>query len=109
MNQNNHGLLSLALFILIITIAFGCSNDKVFKLGITYKCDDGKIFGVELYEKADIAILKIDEKRYILPHVPSPSGTKYSEGNVTLWIEGEKASIEIEGRTEFKNCVVQPK
>lgn len=109
MNQNNHGLLSLALFIVIIIIAFGCSNDKVFKLGIAYKCDDGKSFVVELYEKVDIVILKIEEKKYVLPRVPSPSGTKYREGNVTLWIEGEKASIEIEGRTEFKNCLVQPK
>jgi membrane-bound inhibitor of C-type lysozyme len=109
MNQNNFRLWCLALFILIITIAFGCSNNKAFKSGIIYKCDDGKSFVVELYEKVDIAFLKIDEKRYFLPRVPSPSGTKYSEGNVTLWIEGEKASVEIEGRTEFKNCSVKPK
>jgi membrane-bound inhibitor of C-type lysozyme len=93
----------------IIIIAFGCSYEKVFKSGIIYKCDDGKIFVVEIYEKVDMAILKIEERRYVLPRVSSPSGTKYKEGNVTLWIEGEKASIEIEGRTEFKNCTVKPK
>jgi membrane-bound inhibitor of C-type lysozyme len=109
MKQNNSRLVCIALSILILTIAFGCSSNKAFKSGITYKCDDGKCFVVELYEKVDIAILKIDEKRYILPLVPSPSGTKYSEGNVTLWIEGEKASVEIGGRTEFKNCLVMPK
>jgi len=109
MNHRNYGLLSLALLLLIIIIAFGCSNDKVFRLGTMYKCDDGKSFVVELYDKVDIAILKMEEKRYVLPRVSSPSGTKYQEGNVTLWIEGGKASVEIEGRNEFKNCLVQPK
>ena len=109
MNQNNSRLVYLALLVLMLSIAFGCSSDKAFKSGITYTCDGGKSFVVELYEKVDIAFLKIDGKRFYLPRVPSASRTKYSEGNVTLWIEGEKASVEIEGQTEFKNCSVKPK
>ena len=108
MNQNNPRWMIFALFILILTTAFGCSSDKAFKSGITYTCDGGKSFVVDLYEKVDIAFLKIDGKRFYLPRVPSASRTKYSEGNVTLWIEGEKASVEIEGQTEFKNCSVKP-
>jgi membrane-bound inhibitor of C-type lysozyme len=109
MNKNNSGLLSLALFMVIIIITFGCSNDKLFKPGLLYKCDDGKSFIVEVFEKVDMAILKIEERRYFLPRVPSSSGTKYSEGNVTFWVEGDKASVEIGGRTEFKNCLVTTK
>jgi membrane-bound inhibitor of C-type lysozyme len=109
MNQNNSRLVYLALLVLMLSIALGCSSDKAFKSGITYTCDGGKSFVVELYEKVDIAFLKIDGKRFYLPRVPSASRTKYSEGNVTLWIEGEKASVEIEGQTEFKNCSVKPK
>jgi membrane-bound inhibitor of C-type lysozyme len=109
MNQNNSRLVYLALLVLMLSIALGCSSGKAFKSGITYTCDGGKSFVVELYEKVDIAFLKIDGKRFYLPRVPSASRTKYSEGNVTLWIEGEKASVEIEGQTEFKNCSVKPK
>jgi len=109
MNQNNFRLLCLALFILVATIVFGCSSDKAFKSGITYTCDEGKSFVVELYEKVDMAFLMIAGKRFYLPRVPSASRTKYSEGNVTLCIEGEKASVEIGGQTEFKNCSVKPK
>jgi membrane-bound inhibitor of C-type lysozyme len=109
MNQNNSRLVYLALLVLMLSIALGCSSGKAFKSGITYTCDGGKSFVVELYEKVDIAFLKIDGKRFYLPRVPSASRTKYSEGNVTLWIEGEKASVEIEGKTEFKNCSVKPK
>jgi len=109
MNQNNSRLVCLALFILILTTAFGCSSNKAFKSGVTYTCDEGKSFVVEVYEKVDIAFLMISGKRFYLPRVPSASRTKYSEGNVTLWIEGEKASVEIGGQTEFKNCSVKPK
>jgi membrane-bound inhibitor of C-type lysozyme len=101
--------MSLAFFILVFTIVFGCSG-KAFKPGITYRCDGGKIFVVEVYEKIDMAFLKVEEKRtFYLPRVPSASGAKYSEGNVTLRIEGDKASVEIDGQTEFKNCSVKPK
>jgi membrane-bound inhibitor of C-type lysozyme len=109
MNQNNSRLVCLALFILILTTAFGCSSNKAFKSGVTYTCDGGKSFVVEVYENVDIAFLMISGKRFYLPRVPSASRTKYSEGNVTLWIEGEKASVEIGGQTEFKNCSVKPK
>jgi len=109
MIQNNSRLVSLALFVLIVTITFGCSSDKAFKSGIIYTCDEGKSFVVELYERVDMAFLTIPGKRFYLPRVPSASGTKYKEGNVTLWIEGEKASVEIGGQTEFKNCSVKLK
>ncbi|MGA2468906.1 MAG: hypothetical protein ABSH06_31790 [Thermodesulfobacteriota bacterium] len=72
MNQSNPRFVCLALLVLMLSIAFGCSSDKAFKSGITYTCDGGKSFVVELYEKVDIAFLKIDGKRFYLPRVPSP-------------------------------------
>jgi len=109
MNQNNLRWVCLALFILILTVVLGCSSGKAFKSGVTYTCDGGRSFTVEIYEKVDMAFLKIEEKRFYLPRVPSASGTKYSEGKVTLRIEGQTAFVEIEGQTEFKNCSVKPK
>jgi membrane-bound inhibitor of C-type lysozyme len=109
MNQNNLGWVCVALFILILTVVLGCSSGKAFKSGVTYACDGGRSFTVEIYEKVDMAFLKIEEKRFFLPRVPSASGTKYSEGKVTFWIEGQTAFVEIEGQTEFKNCSVKPK
>jgi membrane-bound inhibitor of C-type lysozyme len=109
MNQNNSRWVCLALFILILTAVFGCSSDKAFKSGITYTCDGGKSFVVELYEQVDIAFLTISKKRFYLHRMPSESGTKYSDGNMTLWIIGQSAFVEIEGQTEFKNCSIKPK
>ena len=109
MNQNNSRLVSLVLFVLILTIAFGCSSNKAFKSGIIYVCDEGKSFVVELYESVDIAFLTISGKRFYLYRIPSESGTKYSDGKTTLWIKGQNAFVEIDGQTEFKNCSVKPK
>jgi|GEM_PF-927027 len=109
MNKSNLRLASLLLIILILTIAVGCSSNKAFKSGVTYRCDEGKGFVVEVYENVDIAFLTTPGKRFYLHRMPSESGTKYSDGNTTLWIRGQIASVEIEGQTEFKNCLVKPK
>jgi membrane-bound inhibitor of C-type lysozyme len=109
MNQNNSRWVFLALFILILTTAFGCSSNKAFKSGITYTCDGGKSFVVEVYEQTDIAFLTISEKRFYLHRMPSESGTKYSDGNTTLWIIEQSAFVEIDGRPEFKNCSIKSK
>ena len=94
---------------LIFSIVFGCSSDKAFKSGITYVCDEGKSFELELFENVDIAFLTVPERRFYLHRMSSASGIKYSDGSATLWMRGKNVSVEIEGRTEFKNCSVKPK
>jgi membrane-bound inhibitor of C-type lysozyme len=98
----------LAIF-LVVTIVFGCSSDKAFKSGVTYACDEGKSFVLDLYENVDLAFLTIPGNRYYLHRMPSASGVKYSDGNTTLRIKGQKASVEMEGQGEFKNCSVKAK
>jgi len=109
MNQSNLRLASFLLSILILTIAVGCSSSRAFKSGVTYVCDEEKSFVVELYESVDIAFLTIAGKRYYLHRVPSESGTRYSDGNTTLWIKGQNALVEIGGQPKFKNCSLKPK
>jgi membrane-bound inhibitor of C-type lysozyme len=94
---------------LILTIVFGCSSDKAFKSGVTYTCDEGKSFELELFESVDIAFLTLPGRRFYLYRRSSAQGVKYSDGDTTLWIKGQNASVEMEGRTEFKNCSVKPK
>jgi membrane-bound inhibitor of C-type lysozyme len=109
MNQNNLRRVCLALFILILTIVLGCSSSKAFKSEVTYTCDGGKSFVLELYENVDIAFLTVPGQRFYLHRMPSASRVKYSDGKTTLWIKGQTASVEVEGQTEFENCSVKPK
>jgi membrane-bound inhibitor of C-type lysozyme len=92
----------------MLTIVFGCSFNKAFKSGVTYTCDGGKSFVLELYESVDLAFLTVPGKRFYLHRMPSPSGVKYSDGKTTLWMKGQTVSVEIEGQTEFENCLVKP-
>ena len=108
MNKGSSRLVCLALVILVLTAGFGCSSSKALKSGIIYTCGDGKSFTVELYENVDIAFLTMPGKRFYLHRVSSASGTKYSDGNTTLWIKGQAASVDIDGQAEFKNCSVKP-
>ena len=108
MKRLNSRRVGLPLFILILAAVVGCSSSKAFKSEITYTCDGGKSFVLELYENVDIAFLTVPRKRYYLHRMPSPSRVKYSDGQTTLWIKGQTASVEIEGQTEFENCSVKP-
>lgn len=107
MSKGDRRSVYLALVILILTAGFGCSSNKAFKSGVTYTCDEKRSFMVELYENVDIAFLTIPGKRFYLHRIPSASGTKYSDGNTTLWVKGQSASVEIEGQIEYKNCSVK--
>jgi len=100
--------LGILLIFLILAIVLGCSSDKGFKSGVTYTCDAGKSFVLDLYENVDIAFLTVRGKRFYLHRMPSASGVKYSDGSATLWIKGQNASVEMEGQSEFKNCSVKP-
>jgi membrane-bound inhibitor of C-type lysozyme len=108
MNQRNW-LVSFLLFGLLLTAVFGCSSDQAFKAGVAYTCNGGKSFVVEAYEEVDIAFLKVGEETFYLPGVASESGKKYSDGCTTLWLKGQDASVEPEGRSQFKNCTRNPK
>jgi membrane-bound inhibitor of C-type lysozyme len=108
MNQGNPRWLALALFVLMLTVVLGCSSSKAIKSGIIYTCDEGKVFVVEFYENVDIAFLTISGKRFYLHRIRSASGTKYSDGNTTLWIKGQYSFVEVDDQTEFKNCSVKP-
>jgi membrane-bound inhibitor of C-type lysozyme len=109
MNHGNPRWVSLALFILIPTIVLGCSSGKAFKSGVTYTCDGGKSFVLELYENVDIAFLTVPGRTFSLHRMPSASKVKYSDGKTTLWLKGQTASVEIGGQTEFENCSVRAK
>jgi membrane-bound inhibitor of C-type lysozyme len=93
----------------MLIIVLGCSSDKAFKSGVTYTCDGGKSFVLELYENVDIAFLTISGRSFPLHRMPSASRVKYSDGKTTLWLKGQTASVEIEGQTEFRNCSLKHK
>jgi membrane-bound inhibitor of C-type lysozyme len=68
-----------------------------------YECSDG--YGFVARVEGEKAWLFLPQKTISLPHVPSGSGVKYSEDQITYWSKGDEALLEIgsEKHTKCKN------
>ena len=73
----------------------------------SYLCEDGKRFTLEFDSKEDCVLLILDGKPIKLPRVISASGSRYSDGKTTVWLKGDEAIIEIDGKIIMKNCRTQ--
>jgi membrane-bound inhibitor of C-type lysozyme len=69
-----------------------------------YLCEDGKSFTLELNTKEDCVLLTLEDKPIKLPRVVSGSGARYSNGRTTVWLKGQEAFIEMDGKMIIKNC-----
>jgi membrane-bound inhibitor of C-type lysozyme len=69
-----------------------------------YLCEDGKIFSLEVNTQDDCVILTLDGKPTKLLRVVSGSGARYSNGRITVWLKGNEAFIEMDGKIIIKNC-----
>lgn len=70
----------------------------------TYKCDEGKGFSV-VYRNDSTAEATFGSKVIMLNQVESASGTRYSNGGVTLYTKGDTAFVEVGDNRLFANCV----
>lgn len=68
-----------------------------------FECRNG--FGFVVRIQAEKAWLFLPGKTINLPHVPSASGAKYSEGQITFWSKGDEALLYTadENHTDCKN------
>jgi membrane-bound inhibitor of C-type lysozyme len=74
---------------------------------LVFHCEKGKSFTVQFDAKGESVLLKMDDKNIRLPHVPSGSGAKYSDGGTTVWMKGDEAFVEVNGTIILKECKVK--
>ena len=86
-----------------ITVAPLKQQDHSVAKTYVYECSDG--FGFVTRVQKDKVWLFLPEQTISLPHVPSGSSAKYSEGQITYWSKGDEALLEIgdEQHTTCKN------
>ena len=61
-------------------------------------------FYLEVNTQDDCVILTLDGKPTKLLRVVSGSGARYSNGRTTVWLKGNEAFIEMDGKIIIKNC-----
>ncbi|WP_128547937.1 MliC family protein [Larkinella soli] len=73
----------------------------------TYGCNDNETFSVrfETTNGKKIAVFIDDGKEIPLDPIETASGSKYSDGKMSIWFKGSEALVEFKNETRsLKNC-----
>jgi membrane-bound inhibitor of C-type lysozyme len=108
--------LSLAL-LLLLTLILACGQKEApapahqpaaaAPKTFVYQCEGGQSFTVEFIDNAEFALFTLKNQTLKLPHALSGSGARYSDGHTTLWIKGDGAFVEVDGKIILKDCRVK--
>jgi len=71
---------------------------------IQYTCDEGRVLRVDRSAGATSATASIGANRWELPRVDSAAQEKYASGATALYLDGDAALLESEGRVLGANC-----
>jgi len=85
-----------------ITVESRKQQDQSTATTYVYECSDG--YGFVARVQGEKVWLFLPGKTISLPHVPSGSGAKYSEDQITYWSKGDEALLEI-GRDKHTKCM----
>ena len=98
------GLVALALA--------GCASEQlspglettILPAAIEYACDEGRVLRVERAGGATSATAIVGGARYTLPRSDSAAQEKYAQGATALYLDGDIAMLESDGRVLAGNC-----
>ena len=90
----------------------GCAQEQlspgleitILPATIEYACDEGRVLRVERAGGATSATATIATRRWVLPRVDSAAQEKYAEGATALYLDGDIAMLESDGRVLAANC-----
>lgn len=70
-----------------------------------YVCENGKAFAVEFLADPPSARVVFDERQVTLPPALAATDAKYTDGQTTLYVEGDRALLETAGQVFGRGCV----
>jgi membrane-bound inhibitor of C-type lysozyme len=72
---------------------------------VRYVCENGKAFAVEFLASPPAARVVLDGSGVRLPQTVAATDAKYTDGQTTLYIEGDRALLETAGQVFGRGCV----
>jgi membrane-bound inhibitor of C-type lysozyme len=107
----------LIVMLLLLTFVLACGQKEepasahqqatAAQKTFVYRCEGGQSFTVEFIDNAEFALFTLNNQTLKLPHALSGSGARYSDGHTTLWIKGDGAFVEVDGKIILKDCRVK--
>ncbi|HSD50192.1 MAG TPA: MliC family protein [Candidatus Methylomirabilis sp.] len=100
------GILAVAHF---VTLA-GCVSmpgQEPMPQQARYVCENGKGFAVEFLAEPSAARVGFDGREITLPQTIGATDAKYTDGQNTLYIEENRALLEMAGQVFGRGCVRQ--
>ena len=93
------------IFVASLSGCAGLSSDRLETA--SYSCDGGRAFSVSYHPGGQTAMIEIDRMRFGLNvEAPDGPGQRYGCSVLTLWRDGDKARVEMEGVPAYTNCRV---
>jgi membrane-bound inhibitor of C-type lysozyme len=94
-------------FGLAVLAAAGCAGvpETVIPDRITYQCGGGKTLPVERSPDRRQARVQVDGRAVLLARADSAAQERYSNGEFSLYLDGERAMLESTGRVLYGPCV----
>jgi membrane-bound inhibitor of C-type lysozyme len=103
-----HGMKLTATAALALPILAGCvyggSEMTAIPARIDYVCANQRVLPVARSEDARVAAVLLDGQEYRLVRAPSAAQEKFSDGRLSLYLEGERAMLEDSGRVLLGPC-----
>lgn len=96
-------LAGLALVLLVASALTTTAYTRDAPVAVTYVCEQGDRFTVEHRESH--ARLRHGTGIFVLGKEDADNGSLYSDGKLTLWTNGEQATLEPSGPTSRGLCV----
>jgi len=94
--------------VLLVPALAGCGGaylqDTVLPARIDYVCPGNRVLPVERAADGRQAAVLVDGKQLILARADSAAQEKYGAGGFALYLDGERAMLEQEGRVLFGPC-----
>ncbi|MCC6609753.1 MAG: MliC family protein [Burkholderiales bacterium] len=102
--QRSSALLAVAAALVLAACAADMPRETQFPERMTFKCEGGRTFQVELAPSGEAAVLTVDGRAYRMNKVPSAAQRKYSDGSNTLYLDGQLAFVEMGMNALARGC-----
>jgi membrane-bound inhibitor of C-type lysozyme len=96
--------LAAAAALVLAACAADMPREARFPDKVTYKCEGGQTFQVELAPSGETAVLTVEGRSYRLNKAPSAAQRKYSDGNNTLYLDRQMAFVEMGMKAYARAC-----